>query len=44
MTNSRRHTAHAERVLTPVQGLILAVVLSLVAFWLPVLTLVGENL
>ena len=44
MTNSRRHGAHPGRVLTPVQGLVFAAVLCLVAFWLPVLALVGENL
>jgi hypothetical protein len=44
MPNPRKHAAPMGRVLTPFQGLAVALVLCLLAFWLPLITLVGESL
>ena len=44
MANPRTDAAPAGRLLTPLGGLVFSVTLCLVAFWVPLLTLVGERL
>lgn len=43
MNNPRTVAAGSDRLLSPFAGLVLSVLLSLVAFWLPLLSLVAER-